>query len=218
MAAIEKFKKHPETGRVMHLLEIDSLEDWPEEIALKSRHWVLFLACDAREVHEDDLAAFAAKVLEQGMVYLSTWGEDSERVHDVFDEVDAEKNPDSTADDVVLSEWHEDEPLAEALRFAVASASPALAYEDSARATLAVSVGNTDWAEKMRRWLKDPDALDTAAEDEEEEEEAAGDGEAAVAKDKDDEDEDDEEEDEEEAEEEEDEDEDDDEDEASDDD
>ena len=170
MASVEKLKKHPITGRTMHLLEIDTLEDWPEELDVKSKHFVLFLACDAADVHNDDLAAFAAKVLDQGMVYLSTWGVDSERVHDVFDEVDAEKNPDSTADDVVLSEWHEDEPLPEALRFAVATASPALEYEDSCKVTLAAAVGNPDWAERIRGWMKDPDSLETAAEDEEEEE------------------------------------------------
>lgn len=174
MAAVEKFGKHPITRRTMHLLEIDSLEDWPEEIDLKSRHFVLFLAVDAQDAADEDLSAYAAKVLDQGMVYLSAWGGDSERVHDIFEGVDAEKNPDSSADDVVLSEWHEDEPLAEALRFAVASASPALAYERTCKATLAVSVGSADWAERIRGWLADPDSLEKAMEEEEEEEKEDG--------------------------------------------
>lgn len=175
MASVEKFGKHPVTQRTMLFLELDSLEDWPEELELRSRHFILFLACDASDSEDDDLTGFARKVIEQGMVYLSTWGSDAERVHDVFDEVDAEVNPDSTPDSVILSEWHEDEPLAEALRFSLATASPAHDFEDSCRATLAVSVGNPDWAEKIRKWLKDPDALEDAVGDgddgEEEEEE-----------------------------------------------
>ena len=169
MATIEKFGKHPLTRRTMHLLEIDSLEDWPEEIDLKAKHFVLFLACDAEDLAAEDLAAFAGKALDQGMVYLSTWGGDAERVHDVFEEADAEKNPDSTADDVVLSEWHEGEPLAEALRFAVSSAAPAMEYEKTCKATLAVSVGNPAWAERIRGWMDDPETLETAVEDGEEE-------------------------------------------------
>lgn len=171
MVNLEKFGKHPVTGRTMYLLELDSLEDWPEELGMKSPHFVLFLACDARDIDDDDLAAFAGAALGQGMVYLSVWGEDAERVHDVFDETDADVNPDSTADSVVLSEWHEDEPLAEALRFAVATASPAHDHESTCRATLCVSVGNPDWAERMRGWLEDPEGLEAAVED-------SGDGEA----------------------------------------
>ncbi len=170
MTAVEKFGKHPLTRRAMHLLEIDSLDDWPEEVDLKSRHFVLFLACDAKKSADEDLAAFAGKVLDQGMVYLSVWGGDPERVHDLFEVVDAERNPDSTADDVVLSEWHEDEPLAEALRFAVGSASPAMEYERTCKATLAVSVGNPGWAEQIRGWMADPGSLERAVGEDEEEE------------------------------------------------
>jgi len=168
MATVEKFGKHPESGRTMFLLELDSLEDWPEELKLaKSKEYVLFLATDASDVHNDDLAAFANKVLDQGMVYLSSWGKDSERVHDVFEEAAADWDPDADADTAILSEWHEDEPLSEALRFSVASAIPALAYDKGCRATLAAVVGNPDAAERVRAWLEDPARLDKAADDDE---------------------------------------------------
>jgi hypothetical protein len=180
MAAVEKLRKHPESGRVQFLLEIDSLDDWPEEIALpKSPHFVLFLACDPGELSDDDLSAVAKKALEQGAVYVSAWGGDAERVHDVFDQVETDLRPDSTADDVVLSEWHDGEPLSAALLYAVSTAWPAAAYEETCKATLAVVVGDPDAAEQVRGWMKDPSSLDAAAEDgedaaEEDEEEEAG--------------------------------------------
>jgi hypothetical protein len=165
MAAVEKFRKHPESGRTMHLLELDSAEDWPEEISLgKSKHFVLFLAMDASDSSDEDVAALARTALDQGMVYLSTWGKDSERVHDVFEEAAADRDPDSDVDTTILSEWHEDEPLSAALRFAVASAFPAADYEATCTAVLAVVVGNPDAADLVREWLKDPRALDAAAE------------------------------------------------------
>jgi hypothetical protein len=166
MAAVEKFRRHPESGRTMHLLELDSLDDWPEEIALgKSKRFVLFLALDASDLSEEEVGVLARAALDQGMVYLSAWGKDSERVHDLFEEAAADRDPDSDADTAVLSEWHEDEPLSEALRFAVASASPALEYEEDCTATLAVVVGNPDAADLVREWMKDPRALDAAAEE-----------------------------------------------------
>ena len=165
MAAVEKFRKHPESGRTMHLLELDSVDDWPEEIALaKSKHFVLFLALDAEDLSEEDVTALARTCLDQGMAYLSAWGKDSERVHDVFEEAAAEKDPDSDVDTTILSEWHEDEPLSEALLFAVASATPAAAYEETCKATLAVVVGDPDAADQVREWLQDPRRLDAAAE------------------------------------------------------
>ena len=33
----------------------------------------------------EEIAAFAAKAFDQGMVYLSAWGRDAERVHDLYD-------------------------------------------------------------------------------------------------------------------------------------
>jgi hypothetical protein len=166
MAVVEKYGRHPESGRTQFLLELDSLDDWPEDVALaRSKHFVLFLAMDAEDVSDEEVAALARKALDQGMVYVSAWGKGAERVHDVFEEASADWDPDSDADTAILSEWHEEEPLSEALRFSVASAVPASAYEKGCRATLAVTIGNPDWAESVREWLEDPAKLDKAAED-----------------------------------------------------
>jgi hypothetical protein len=166
--AVEKFRKHPECGRTMHFLELDSVEDWPEKLALgKSKHFVLFLALSAEELDDDDVEALAKRCFEQGMVYLSVWGNDSERVHDLFEEAAAEHDPDADADTVLLSEWHDEEPLSQAVLYAVSSAYPAAAYEKTCGATLVVVVGNPDAADQVRGWLKAPSRLASAAEDRE---------------------------------------------------
>jgi hypothetical protein len=192
MASLETFGKHDITLRTMHLLEIDSLEDWPDDLDLDSEHFVLFLACDATELDDDEIESFSARAMDQGMVYLSTWGPDAERVHDLFDEVDGEQNPDSTADSVVLSEWHEDEPLADALRFAVGTATSAHDYEATCGATLCVSVGNPDWADLLRGWLQEPETLEEAIEDQDLEDDfdLGEDGEERLDRDEDDADDD----------------------------
>ena len=166
--AVEKFRKHPESSRTMHLLELDSLEDWPERLGLgKSKHFVLFLALGADELDDDEISAFATRCLEQGMAYLSVWGNESERFHDLFEEAAAERDPDADADTVVLSEWHDEEPLSQAVLYAVSSAWPASTYEETCTATLVVVVGNPDAADQVRGWLKTPSRLAAAAEDRE---------------------------------------------------
>ena len=166
--AVEKFRKHPECGRTMHFLELDSVEDWPEKLALgKSKHFVLFLALGGEELDDDDVEALAKRCFDQGAVYLSVWGDDSERVHDLFEEGAAERDPDADADTVLLSEWHDEEPLSQAVLYAVSSAYPAAAYEKTCGATLVVVVGNPDAADQVRGWLKAPSRLASAAEDRE---------------------------------------------------
>ena len=166
--AVERFKSRFESGRTPCLLELDTLEDWPEVLKLpKSKHFVMFLALDAKGIPDEDITAFATKALEQGMVYLSAWGRDAERVHDVCEEASAEWDPDSDADDAILSEWHEGEPLSQALWFSVGSAAPAMEYENTCGVTLVVSVGNPDWAAQMREWLEDPAALEKASDERE---------------------------------------------------
>jgi len=59
------------------------------------------------------LGELCSQLLKLGCAYLSTWGPDCERVHDIMDKVaDAESNITSG---VVMTTWHDDESLSEAL-------------------------------------------------------------------------------------------------------
>jgi hypothetical protein len=42
-------------------------------------------------------------------------GPDCERVHDIIDEVIVNRNPGETDEDVIMTTWHDDEALNEAL-------------------------------------------------------------------------------------------------------
>jgi hypothetical protein len=159
MAGIASHGRHPVSGREMYSLDLAGPADWPASLGLKSKHFVLLIAGDARKAPEKLLRRMADRALEQGMVSFVAWGPDSERVHDVFDEAVEESRPDSTADDAVQFEWIDDEPLRDALWFAVHTASPAPAYEDTCLATLCVTIAAPKWGEKVRALLADPGRL-----------------------------------------------------------
>jgi hypothetical protein len=166
MAKILPHGRHPVSGREMFSLELDTPAEWPERLDLGARHFVLLIAGDARKAPEKVLRRLADRALKQGMVSFVAWGPDSERVHDAFDEAIEDATPDSTADDAIQFEWIDDEPLRDALWYAVHTASPAPAFEETCKATLCVTVASPRWAERIRALLADPERLSEEAEEE----------------------------------------------------
>jgi hypothetical protein len=64
--------------------------------------------------------------------------------------------PDPTETSVILTTWHSDEPLDEVLHFFLTGCSPAMAYLDSARSALAVTIRAPELARQVRSALTDP--------------------------------------------------------------
>jgi hypothetical protein len=130
-----------------------------EQVSLPSAHTVLFIAADARGVHTETIARVAERCLASGLVYVCVWGPDCERVHDIFDEVhvgDGSSEPSFT----LMSTWHSDESLEEAIWFFINSAFP-LDTEIETTSYVAVTVGSADWAATVERALSDLPAFNT---------------------------------------------------------
>jgi hypothetical protein len=143
-------------GRDLFLAEVARVQDWPGEIEQPDPYFVLFVAADVREIDDDVLDAFARKLLTQGAACVCAWGFGCERTHDRFDWVEIDRNPGFDDEDVILTSVHEDESLDEALWYALFTAWPAPKYEDRCDATLAIAVGDDEWAEQIRRRMGDP--------------------------------------------------------------
>ena len=110
------------TGRPTYVLVLDALDGWPQVLPFEGTPFSVLLITDGRDVADDGFRAwnaFARRAADQGMAYFSTWGPDCERLHDVMDESVVqweviEKRP---ARYFIMTTWHEDEDLAEALWF-----------------------------------------------------------------------------------------------------
>jgi hypothetical protein len=145
--------------RKLYLLSLDRPEDVPERIALSSSRFVCLIAWDATQSSVDDIARVARKLLDSGAVYISAWGSGCERVHEIFDEVIVESGLGEDDDTVVMTTWHDDEPLAEAVWFVLRTAWPADGYEDGCDATLGLSIGSPASAAEMRSAFSDSAAF-----------------------------------------------------------
>jgi len=147
-------------GNELFLLELSHLDELQEDLQLGSRYFLCLLAIDARASSDGDVLTLARWLLRLGAVFVCTWGPDCERVHDLVDQVDMELNPSSTVDSVVLTTWHADEPLSEALWFLLNAASPAENYLGDCRSALVITMGSSSWPGEVRSALSPPEDHD----------------------------------------------------------
>jgi len=143
--------------RDLFVLDIPTGDDLPTDLSLPSRHFVCLIAWDARNATNDEIAGVALGLLEQGAAYVCAWGPDCERVHDIIDEERAGPNPPADVSDVVMTTWHEDESLAEAIRFALVCAWPDECYAESCKSLLGVAIGSSSWAAEIRAAFSSPE-------------------------------------------------------------
>jgi hypothetical protein len=139
-------------GRRYCVGNVAALEDVPASLESVSQYFILFLAIDAAAISDDSLQQVAAKLIDRGMAYLCVWGRDCSRVHDQFD---LERDPDEQDGHCVMTTWHSDESLSEALWFFANNAYPDGFFEVNCRDWVAISVGNLDWEQEIKAELID---------------------------------------------------------------
>lgn len=145
------------SGRELFVLSYMTPDDVLKEVQLPSNRYVCLLAWDATGASVETIELLARHLIADGCVYICAWGADCKRVHDIFDETDMALRLD--ADAIVMSTWHDDEPLSEAIWFALNCAWPDEAYEDDCKAVVGISIGNSNWTTEMIEAFRDPRAF-----------------------------------------------------------
>jgi hypothetical protein len=125
-------------------------------------HFAVFLAWDATSVATEEISRLAALLHNRGLAYLCAFGPDCERVHDIFDEVELELDGARPNESVIMTTWHKDESLEDALWFFVYNSFPDAAYEDTCRIGIAVTIGNSQWAAQVTDYLSNLPKLNAA--------------------------------------------------------
>ncbi|OGS05606.1 MAG: hypothetical protein A3G41_06355 [Elusimicrobia bacterium RIFCSPLOWO2_12_FULL_59_9] len=140
-----------------YFLSLQRLEEWPDKLDLPSGFFGLMLCMDAGKTDRDHIFSAAAKALENGLCCFSAWGPGCEFTHDVFDQAILKKRPDPEERDekIILTTWHADESLDEALHDFALLAVPADFFQRRLNDWLIVSVGNKDWDAKIQHRLSD---------------------------------------------------------------
>jgi hypothetical protein len=83
------------------------------------------------------------------------WGNNCERIHDIFDECEVQLEIDNGREYQVMTTWHENESLDDALSFFLNKTVPNEEYIESCRTSFVVSVNNDNWADHLSQCLSD---------------------------------------------------------------
>jgi len=149
-------------NRLYYYLELARLEDWPAFIKLSSKHFIAFIATDAMDVKDTIIKNTARKSLKQGLVSLSAWGVDCERVHDIYDHVIVNMKFEKK-DIAIFTSWHEKQSLKVTIWDFIYCTFPDDYYKKKCSSWLTVSIGNKEYCNKVfkqiERGLKTLDTL-----------------------------------------------------------
>ena len=136
-------------------MSIDQLAELASLPDRTSKHFAMFLVMDARGKTAKEFGTIPNGLLKDGLVYLCAWGPDSERVHDIFDEVAISLESQFGHAFNLMSTWHSSESLDDALWFFLNSTVPDEVYANSCGSALVVSVGNQQWSDHLFGSLSD---------------------------------------------------------------
>lgn len=139
MPDLERLGSHSTSNRDLYLLELSSSESLTE-IQLASPYFVALVIWDVVGVSATTIASLAELLIDSGCSYVCLWGQDCERMHDVFDEQINVCNPNPNDSSVILTTWHADESLDETLWYFLNLTWPADDYFDESNAGVVITV------------------------------------------------------------------------------
>jgi hypothetical protein len=140
-------------SKTISLCACDSLTELPARIRPLNAHFVLFLAVNGREVDTETIYSVSQKLLDKGMVYACVWGPDCESVHDSIDQTRFRRKPEETDSNVIVTTWHAEESIGEAVCFFLNCAWPADDYVHTCSDWIAAVIGNPAWEAEVRAKL-----------------------------------------------------------------
>ncbi len=111
-----------------------------------SKYFILFIACDFSKYSIDELSDFAEKMLDSGVACVCTFGTDCGKMHDIFDDIIVYREVIEKKEfPHILTTWHENDTLDEALWFGLFSAFVDDDYIKECKSTLIVAVEDEEW-------------------------------------------------------------------------
>ena len=148
-----------EGGKSYFLLDVESFAEWPDRVDLPTQHYVLGVFANASGVAPETIKAAMRSALMNGAVYVVAWGEGCDLVHDICDQLRFELDLDDNENATIMTTWHSDESVAEAVWFFSNSAFPDGAFTETCGSWLAVRVGEYRSNEQIEAYLADPARL-----------------------------------------------------------
>lgn len=145
--------------RQLYLLDLNEPAEIPATYDLCSPNFGCLLVWDASRSNTQEVISVVQPLIDAGCVYFCCWGPSCEWVHDTIDTCDPYLE---TTAAVIMTTWHEHDPIEEAVWFFLNTMWPDPAFENSFRSSIAVIIGSKDWATTVRTALQQPEKFTKA--------------------------------------------------------
>src|ERR1700683_4550325 len=136
--------------KVVYLCTSDKIENMADKITPRSPNFGLFVALNAQHVTDDSILKAAKRLLSKGLACLCAWGPDCKRVHDLFDVAAREINDELSGNNVIMTTWHSDESIVEALGFFIHCEFVTEKFEKTCKDWIIASICNSEWEQLIR--------------------------------------------------------------------
>ena len=140
-------------GRRYSVVQCVSLTGWKPDALDLPKGYSLFVAIDAATWSVSDGLAFARRSIEAGCASVSTWGTECELLHDLFDEEQVALELDDILSVDVMTIWHADVPLEDAIDFFVDHDIISDSFPSRPTVCVALSIGSPLLARRMEGHL-----------------------------------------------------------------
>lgn len=120
-----------ESNPDLWLISAESFNNVLEHLTHSSPRFALFTAMDLTAGEVEASRSSVNKMVNRGLAYFCAFGENCEALHDCLDHayvVQTTMNPEPDANSVLMTTWHSDDTLEEALWFFLYTALPAGRY------------------------------------------------------------------------------------------
>jgi len=159
MKEIKKFDHRDILERELIQISVDDLSEIFPLPKRENTNFALLLVMDGREETVGDLDNIPKRLIEEGLVYLCTWGKDCARIHDIFDKAAIQKETESKKELTIMTTWHNDESIDETLWYFLYNTLPDEEYYEICKTAYIVSVANDEWKKQLENGLSDIKAL-----------------------------------------------------------
>jgi hypothetical protein len=146
---IERLGTERICGRDVYVLELRAWEELRAALRQNPKRFICLLAWDARDVQAAAIGVVARQLLDAGAVAVACWGPNCERVHDIIDAAAGQWLALQAAG-VVMTTWHAQESLSEAMDATLLTLSPDDASAPGCDAVIGISIGEPEWADEIR--------------------------------------------------------------------
>ncbi len=124
----------------LYACHLSKASDGLPELSFDTPYFLCLIGGDFTKVPTVDLVHLISELLARGACYFVCWGTGCESFHDLIDDFLIGDDRYSSEDTVIMTTWHPDDSVEEALFYLLCAAWPSQGYADQASAKLALLI------------------------------------------------------------------------------